>query len=177
MKKNQAPDYDFSFLRQLRNEAGVSLDRLVEETGISLSTLVRLESNQNKPSLTTLSVLAEYFGLSPGHIVELASNNIIEHVEEELEELGQVNRRGVSFPDAEVIMGEADAGGFSEVHSHAGYYQILWVLEGRLMARVNGRKFELKAGQAIRFGADFEHNADYLKDTRYIVVLVPKRTR
>ena len=177
MNKYIAPDFDFSFLRQLRNEAKISLDRLVEETGISISTLVRIEKNQNKPNLTTLSVLAEYFGLSPSHMVELASTNVIEHVEEELEELGQVHRRGVSFPDAEVIMGEADVGGFSEVHSHAGYYQILWVLKGRLMARVHGREFELKAGQAIRFGADFEHNANYLEDTRYIVVLVPKRTR
>lgn len=177
MSKCGAPDFDFSFLRQLRQEAQVSLDRLVEETGISISTIVRMESNQNKPSLTTLSVLAEYFGLSPAHMVELASTNVIEHVEEELEDLGQVKRRGVSFPDAQVIMGEADAGGYSEAHSHPGYYQLLWVLKGRLRVKINGRDFELDAGQAIRFGADFEHCSSYLEDTRYLVVLVPKRTR
>ena len=177
MNKSHPPGYDFSFLRQLRNEANVSLDRMVEETGISISTLVRIESNQNKPNLTTLSVMAEFFGLSPAHLLELACSNVIEHVEEELEQLGQVNRRGVSFPDAQVIMGQADAGGYSDAHSHDGYYQILWVLEGRLKARVNGRQFELEAGQAIRFGADFEHSSRYLEDTKYLVVLVPKRTR
>ena len=120
--------------------------------------------------------MAVYFGLSPSHLVELASTNVIEHVEEEMEDLGQVHRRGVSLPDAEVILGAADVGGYSAVHSHAGYYQILWVLKGRLMARVDGREFELRAGQAIRFGANFEHNANYLEETQYIVVLVPKRT-
>ena len=98
-------------------------------------------------------------------------------MEEELEQLGQVNRRGVSFPDAQVILGEADEGGYSDVHNHTGFYQILWVLEGRLKAKVNGRRFELEAGQAIRFGADFEHSSEYLEDTRYLVVLIPKRTR
>ena len=177
MKKNAAPAFDFSFLRQLRQEAKVSMDRLVEETGISISTLVRIESNQNKPNLTTLSILSEYFGLSPAHMVELASTNVIEHVEEELEELGQVKRRGVCFPDAQVIMGEADAGGYSEVHNHSGFDQILWVLEGRLNARVNGRELELEASQAVRFNGDFEHASNYPEDTRYIVVLVPRRTR
>ena len=110
-------------------------------------------------------------------MVELASTNVIEHVEEELEELGQVKRRGVCFPDAQVIMGEADAGGYSEVHNHSGFDQILWVLEGRLNARVNGRELELEASQAVRFNGDFEHASNYPEDTRYIVVLVPRRTR
>ena len=177
MKKPGSSDYDFSFLRQLRNEAKVSLDRLVEETGISFSTLTRIESNQNKPNLTTLSSLAKFFGLSPAHMVELATSNVIAHVEEELEDLGDVRRRGVSYPDAQVILGEAKAGEYSERHRHDGSYQILWVLEGRLKAQIGDREFELDAGQAIRFGADLEHKASYQEDTRYIVVLVPKRTR
>lgn len=177
MKNNEAPEFDFSFLRQLRNEAQISLESLVEETGISFSTLSRIESNQNKPNLTTLSVLARFFGLSPSHMLDLASSNVIEHTEEQLEDLGQVKRRGVTYPDAQVIMGQASAGEVSEPHVHAGQYQMLWVLEGRLKVTVNGREFELSTGQSIRFSADREHASTYQEDTRYIVLLMPKRTR
>lgn len=177
MKRNGPTDFDFSFLRQLRNERQISLESLAEKTGISLSTLTRMEQNQNNPNLTTLSVLARFFGLSPSHLLELAGSNIIEHTEEKLEDLGVVTRRGVTYPDAQIILGESGAGGFSEPHAHPGQYQVLWVLEGRLKVRVDGREFKLAAGQSIRFSADKEHSSTYPEDTRYIVLLVPKRTR
>lgn len=178
MKEHTAPGYDFSVLRELRSGAKVSLERVAEDTGVSFSTLTRIESNQNQPNLKTLSILAGYFGLSPAHLLDLAGSHVIQQVEEELEDLGEVQRWGISFPDAKVIMGQAEAGDFTQkIHRHKGHYQIQWVLEGRLKALVHGREFELEAGQAIKFDAGFEHASRFMEDTRYIVVLVPKRMR
>ena len=46
-------------LRRLRNHRGVTLTRLAAETGISKSTLSRLETGQRKPSLELLLPLAQ----------------------------------------------------------------------------------------------------------------------
>jgi len=170
--------YDFSVLRGLRQQAGATLERTAEETGVSLSTLTRIESNQNMPSLPTLATLAEYFGMSPPNLLELAGSHVVEHGEEQLEVLGDVRRRGVSLPDVQIILGEADAEDFSQrPHTHKGFYQVQWVLEGRLRAQVQGREYELSAGQAIKFDAGFEHVSRFEEATKYIVVLVPKRTK
>ena len=46
-------------LRRLRTRRGVTLTQLAAETGISKSTLSRLESGQRKPSLELLFPLAQ----------------------------------------------------------------------------------------------------------------------
>ncbi len=170
-------EYDFSVLRSLRQQARVTLERTAEETGVSLSTLTRIESNQNLPSIPTLTTLAEYFGMSPPNLLELAGSHVVEHGEEELEELGDVRRRGVSLPDVKIVLGEANAGNIQKAHTHKGFYQVQWVLDGRLKAQVHGGEYEVGAGQAIKFDAGFEHVSQFVEDTRYVVVLVPKRTK
>ena len=178
MAKRCVGSYDFSVLRDLRHQAGVTLEEVAVATGLSFSTLGRIESNQNLPSLSTLSLLAEFFGLSPPNLLELAGSNVVECVEEELEELGRVRRRGISLPDVQVVLGTASAGDVSQTpHRHEGCYQVQWVLEGRLIAHLHERQFELSAGQAIKFDAGFEHASHFVEDTTYVVALVPKRTK
>ena len=171
-------DYDFSVLRTLRQQAGVTLEGMAEETGVSLSTLTRIESNQNLPSIPTLTTLAEYFGISPPNLLELAGSHVVEHLEVQLEHLGDGLRRGIALPDVEVILGEAEAGDYSQrPHTHKGFYQLQWVLEGQLSVKVHGLDYQLSAGQAIKFDAGFEHMSHFQEQTKYLVVLVPKRTR
>ena len=171
-------EFDFSILRDLRREANITLEDLAERTGVSFSTLSRIESGQNQPSLTTLASLSEHFGLSPANLLDLAGSNVIEHAEEELEDLGEVRRRGVSFPDAKLVLGKAEAGDSSQRrHRHEGHYQIQWVLEGKIIVHVHHREFEVGAGQSIKFDAGFEHRSQFLEDTTYLVALIPKRAK
>jgi len=170
--------YDFSVLRELRQQAGVTLQELAQATGVSFSTLNRIEGNQNLPSLTTLTVLAGFFGLSAANLLDLAGTQVVELAEERLEDLGRVQRRGVTLPDGQVILGTGAAGDDSQTpHQHPGHYQIQWVLEGRLVLRVQHREFDVRAGQAVKFDAGFEHASRFVEDTRYIAVLIPKRTK
>ena len=178
MKGKAAGGYDFSVLRALRRQADVTLETVAAATGLSFSTLNRIERNQNLPSLTTLSALAEHFAVSPATLLEMAQPVVVEQVDEELEEIGDVKRRGVSFPDVRLVVGEAQAGDYSQKpHRHDGFYQIQWVIEGRVRCRVQGHDTEVGPGCAIRFDADFEHVSHFLEDTRYLVVLIPKRAR
>jgi transcriptional regulator with XRE-family HTH domain len=56
-------------LRQLRQRRGVTLTALAAKTGISKSTLSRLESGQRKPSLELLLPLAETYHLPLDELV------------------------------------------------------------------------------------------------------------
>jgi len=56
-------------LRALRRERGVTLAQLSETTGISLSTLSRLESGQRKPTLELLLPLAKTYGVQLDELV------------------------------------------------------------------------------------------------------------
>lgn len=178
ISRSEIPSFDFTVLRELRRQANVTLEQMAEETGLSFSTLSRIESNQNQPSLSTLSVLAGYFGLSPANLLDLAGATVVEHLEEDMEDLGDVKRRGVTLPDLKIVLGSAGTGNLTQVpHRHEGFTQIQWVTRGRLVVRIQGQQYELKAGQAIRFDAGLEHVSSFAEETEYIVVLVPKRTR
>src|SRR3954447_9416431 len=56
-------------LRALRRERGATLAQLSETTGISLSTLSRLESGQRKPTLELLLPLAQAHGVQLDELV------------------------------------------------------------------------------------------------------------
>src|ERR687893_605022 len=56
-------------LRRLRERRGVTLTALAAKTGISKSTLSRLESGQRKPSLELLLPLAETYHLPLDELV------------------------------------------------------------------------------------------------------------
>jgi transcriptional regulator with XRE-family HTH domain len=178
MAKELSGGYDFSVLRELRQQAGETLQELAEATGVSFSTLNRIEGNQNLPSITTLTALAAHFGMSAANLLDLAGSHVVECAEEEFETLGRGRRRGVNLPDVKLILGTAESGDESQIlHRHPGHYQVQWVLEGRLVIRVQQREFELTAGEAVKFDAGFEHASRFLEDTRYVAALIPKRTK
>ena len=56
-------------LRSLRRARAVTLAQLAEETGISLSTLSRLESGRRKPTLELLLPLAKAYGVPLDELV------------------------------------------------------------------------------------------------------------
>jgi transcriptional regulator with XRE-family HTH domain len=57
-------------LRQVRTERGVTLTELAAVTGISKSTLSRLESGQRKPSLELLLPIAQAHGVALDELVD-----------------------------------------------------------------------------------------------------------
>ncbi|RDG36209.1 helix-turn-helix transcriptional regulator, partial [Streptomyces corynorhini] len=57
-------------LRALRRDRGTTLNQLSEKTGISLSTLSRLESGQRRPTLELLLPLAKAYGVQLDELVD-----------------------------------------------------------------------------------------------------------
>lgn len=56
-------------LRELRNERGLSQDRLANEMLINIKTLRRYEVGENNPRFAILIELADYFNVSIDYLV------------------------------------------------------------------------------------------------------------
>jgi XRE family transcriptional regulator, regulator of sulfur utilization len=168
-------EYDFSILRGLRRQRRMRLEQLAKATGISYATLVRIESNQNLPNLRTLGILAEYFGMTPAHLLESATATIVDTATEVRAMGPPANRREISFADMRVRVGRGRKGeSDAEPHQHPGFYQTTWVLTGRIQVQILNRQHEIAKGEAIRFDASHEHAVQYLEDSELLVVLTPK---
>ena len=89
-----------------------------------------------------------------------------------------IARRLLNITDVALRMSRAKAGEAStDPHQHLDSYQITWVLSGEMLLTIHGEEHKLKAGEAIKFDAAFEHTMRFPKATTYIVALVPKRAK
>ena len=145
-------------LRRLRTQRGVTLTALAETTGISKSTLSRLESGGRRPSLELLLPIAQ------AHRVPL----------DELVGAPEVGDPRVRMPAREVngmtaVPLTRSAGSLQafklvipatrapyEPKTHEGY-EWLYVLSGRLRLILAGHDLVLPAGEAAEFDTRLPH--------------------
>ncbi|MFI7275385.1 helix-turn-helix domain-containing protein [Streptomyces sp. NPDC049879] len=145
-------------LRRARGKKGISLADLARATGISTSTLSRLESAQRKPSLELLLPITAALGVPLDEIV--AAPRILDP---------RVPQRATGR-DGRVLVplsrqqGEPRAykmtipwhDGQPHLRTHAGH-EWLYVLRGRLRVRLGDRDFLMGAGEAAEFDCRTPH--------------------
>ncbi|MFI6316813.1 helix-turn-helix domain-containing protein [Nonomuraea sp. NPDC050556] len=140
-------------LRRIRENRGVSLAELSRVTGISKSTLSRLESEQRKPSLELLLPIAAALAVPLDDIVPAP------HVHRE-----QARSSGRHFVPLSRHQGEPRAykmtipEGEHEplVRTHTGYAW-LYVLSGRLRVLLGDHDLVLGAGEVAEFDTRTPH--------------------
>ena len=145
-------------LRALRRQRDVTLAALAETTGISVSTLSRLESGQRRPTLELLLPLASAHGVQIDELVGAPQTGD-----------PRVHIRPVSRPGMTLIPLSRRAGGLQaykliisrrgeppEPQAHEGY-EWLYVLDGRLRLLLGDRDLELGPGEAAEFSTQVPH--------------------
>ncbi|MFF4160006.1 helix-turn-helix domain-containing protein [Streptomyces sp. NPDC001678] len=149
-------------LRALRHERGVTLARLGETTGISLSTLSRLEAGQRKPTLELLLPLAKAYGVQLDELVGAPPTGD-----------PRVHPRPFTRNGKTFIPLTRDLGGglraFKHIvpareakdvrpgqKTHEGY-EWLYVLSGRLWLALGEHDLVLTAGEAAEFDTRVPH--------------------
>lgn len=149
-------------LSELRMERGWSLEELAGRTGISRSTLSRLERAEISPTAAllgrlctayerTMSQLLAEVESDPPHLVRAERQTVWRDRE------SGFTRRSVSPPHpglrGEVVEGELMPG--ADISYDAppvpGLEQHIWVLAGVLEVTVGGRTHEIGAGDCLRF--------------------------
>ena len=149
-------------LRALRRARGSTLARLSEQTGISLSTLSRLESGQRKPTLELLLPLAKAYGVPLDELVGApATGDPRIHPR-------PFTRNGHTFVQLTRYLGGLQAykqvlpvqpgraDGPLEQKTHEGY-EWLYVLSGRLRLALGDQDLVLTAGEAAEFDTRTPH--------------------
>jgi transcriptional regulator with XRE-family HTH domain len=147
-------------LRALRQEHGSTLAELAAETGISVSTLSRLEAGQRRPTLELLLPLARAYRIPLDELVDAPETG------DPRVHARPVKRHGVTFLPLTRRPGGLRA--FKQIHpphhprqmpqpqSHEGY-EWLYVLSGSLRLVLGTQELVLGPGEVVEFDTRVPH--------------------
>ncbi len=145
-------------LRRVREERGVTLLELAEQTGISKSTLSRLESGQRKPSLELLLPIAEAHQVPLDELVGApeVGDPRVQFVPQDRN--GRVviplTRQSGGIQAWKVVIEPTDE--IPKLRIHEGY-EWLYVLSGELRLLVADHDLVMGAGEVAEFDTAVPH--------------------
>jgi transcriptional regulator with XRE-family HTH domain len=147
-------------LRALRVERGATLAELAASTGISVSTLSRLESGQRKPTLELLLPLARAHQVPLDELVDapetgdprVRAKPIIRHGRTYV----PLTRRPGGLQAFKVIVPANDPPEPYEPRVHEGY-EWIYVLSGRLHLVLGNQTLDLRPGEVVEFDTRTPH--------------------
>ncbi|MFG1628855.1 helix-turn-helix domain-containing protein [Kribbella sp. NPDC049227] len=149
-----------SRLRSLRSERGTTLSQLSEETGISVSTLSRLESGQRRPTLELLLPLARAHQVQLDELVDAPPTGDPRIYAKPIKRHGTVHiplsRRPGGLQAFKQILPEGYPGSDVQQKTHEGYDWI-YVLSGRVRLVLGDQDFILKEGEVAEFDTRVPH--------------------
>jgi transcriptional regulator with XRE-family HTH domain len=147
-------------LRSLRSEHGLTLSAVSRSTGISVSTLSRLESGQRKPTLELLLPLARAYQVALDELVDTpAAGDPRVHqspFEHEGVTMVPLTRQSSGLQAYKQVFPPRSRTGDMEQKTHEGY-EWLYVLSGRLRLLLGRRDFVLSAGEVVEFDTRVPH--------------------
>ncbi|MDE9367477.1 helix-turn-helix transcriptional regulator [Luteipulveratus sp. YIM 133132] len=147
-------------LRSVRQEREITLADLSERTGVSVSTLSRLESGQRKATLELLLALAGAYRLS---LDELVGSPAVgdPRVRTQARRHGSMTMIPLSVQPGQVqvfklVFHERTSPEHPRPRTHEGY-EWLYVLEGRLRLLLGDQDLVLTRGEAVEFDTRVPH--------------------
>jgi len=147
-------------LRSLRQERGTTLTQLSTTTGISVSTLSRLESGQRRPTLELLLPLARAHQVQLDELVDAPPTGDPRIHARPIKRNGAVmiplSRRPGGLQAYKQIYPEGWPGGDVNQQTHEGYDWI-YVLSGQLRLVLADKDFVLSVGEVAEFDTRMPH--------------------
>ena len=146
-------------LRQLRLEREATLSDLAQETGISVSTLSRLESGQRKPTLELLLPLARAHQVALDELVDapetgdprIRSRPTVRHGRTFI----SLTRRPGGLQTFKMVLPVNDEPS-PTLKTHDGY-EWLYVLSGKVRLLLGNRDLTLGPGEVVEFDTRSPH--------------------
>jgi len=147
-------------LKALRVERNLTLTEVAAASGVSASTLSRLEAGQRRPNLELLLPLARLYGVPLDDMVDAPSTGDPRIHLKPITHAGMtavpLTRRPGGLQAFKMVL-EGDARGEEpDPRVHEGY-EWLYVLNGRLRLVLGDKDFELRPGEAAEFDTHTPH--------------------
>jgi transcriptional regulator with XRE-family HTH domain len=147
-------------LRDLRTRRGRTLADVADETGVSVSTLSRLESGLRRPSLDLLLPLAQAYRVPLDDLVGApASGDPRVHprpVQRRDRIVIPLTRHGEGIDAFKLILPGRSSAAAIQQNAHAGY-EWLYVLSGTLHLKLGDTVTALTVGEAAEFDTRTPH--------------------
>ncbi|NKQ26203.1 helix-turn-helix domain-containing protein [Streptomyces galbus] len=144
-------------LRVLRRDRGLTLEALATATGLSVSTLSRLESGKRRPTLDLLIPLARAHRIALDQLVAApASGDPRVHLRPVRKGRGSVLVPLTQYPGRVQVFKQVLAHREPELVTHEGY-EWLYVLAGRLRLVLGTRDLVLRPGEVAEFDTTEPH--------------------
>lgn len=157
---DQALDAVGPRLRALRKEREATLADLSEQTGISVSTLSRLESGSRKPTLELLLPLAKAHGVTLDDLVDAPPTGDPRVHMRAVTRHGMIylplTRRPGGIQAYKMIIPAGSSCREPELKVHEGY-DWMYVLNGNLRVVLGEHDFVMKPGEAAEFDTRTPH--------------------
>lgn len=147
-------------LKALRTAKGLTLTELSHLTGVSVSTLSRLESGQRRPALELLLPLAKAHGVPLDQLVGAPETGDPRIYLRPIQQHGQtilpLSRGGGGVQAFKHLIPASAPQRDPDPRTHEGY-EWLYVLRGRLRLVLGPHDLELPAGEAAEFDTRTPH--------------------
>ena len=148
-------------LKRLRLRRDITLTDLATETGISASTLSRLEAGLRRPTLEQLLPLARAYGVTLDELVDAPPTgdpriNLRPIASGDGSVVLPLTRRAGGVQAFKIIMHAGSRPGEPDPQTHEGY-EWIYVLNGRLRMVLGEHDLVLKPGEAAEFDTRTPH--------------------
>lgn len=148
-------------LKTLRKRSGITLHQLAERTGISVSTLSRLESGKRRPTLELLLPLAKAHRVSLDALVDAPATGDPRIHPRSVQRNGATWMQLAKNPGRanafkQVLPVESGPAVGRELCEHEGY-EWAYVLNGRLRLTLGAKEYLLDPGEAAEFDTSNPH--------------------
>ncbi|GAA2047759.1 helix-turn-helix domain-containing protein [Williamsia deligens] len=147
-------------LRELRQHRDLTLEEVSTQTGISRSTLSRLESGGRRASLELLLPLARVYGVTLDELVDAPFTGdprvALRATRAGDRTVLPLTRRPGGIQAFKIVLDPSDPGVEPSPRTHTGY-EWLYVLDGRLRLVLGEHDVVLTAGEAAEFDTRLPH--------------------
>lgn len=148
-------------LKELRQRRDVTLSELAAETGISTSTLSRLEAGLRRPTLEQLLPLAKSHGVTLDELVDAPPTgdprvNLKPLATHDGRTIVPLSRRPGGIQAYKFVLPAGRDDDEPELRTHEGY-DWAFVLDGRLRLVLGEHDIILKPGEAVEFDTRTPH--------------------
>ncbi len=166
--------YDFSVIRLLRHQKGLTIEKFAKVCGISYAPISRIETNLIKPNLDTLDRIAEGLGVPTHRLLALAEKREAQPGKAVERRLGAFSFKAVAFEGVEILVGGGRKGALSsDIDARSTNVTSILVRSGILDIRMGEKTIRVPAGESLHFETGFQHRLEAIEDCDIVLVTHP----
>lgn len=166
--------YDFSVIRMLRHQKGLTIEKFAKACGISYAPISRIETNLIKPNLDTLDRIAEGLGIPTHRLLALAEKREAQLGKAVERRLGGFTFKSVAFEGVEILVGGGKRGSMSaDIDARSTNVTSILVRVGTIDVKMGDKSIRVPTGESLHFETGFPHRIEAVEDCDIVLVTHP----